>query len=177
MTEYALVIDGAVIEYRNYAPNVDQTKLANSKPRMLPVVRVNDAYDPVSQNRTGPVVTVSTTQVTWTYTVTAKTVGEIDAMRSAKHNELQHEFARRLSLIVPPGAQFALFLTGLMGILGTGLNRAAWPAPIKNIFDPLYTLATSQGSALHATWLAKEAEVAALTTAASINAYDVTVGW
>ncbi len=174
---YAVVANGAVVEYRSAAPNVDQALLAPGKPKILPVVVQNESYDPVTQTRTGPVITVQANQVLWTYTVASKTPAEVTAMRDAKLLALRNEFGKRLYAIMPPGEQFALLITGFIGILETGLNTTAWPAGIKNVFNPLATIAKTQGIALYNKYTVKVAEINALATSQQINDYDVTTGW
>lgn len=77
MSRHALVKDGAILEFRNYAPNVDQAMLAPSKPRMLPVV-VEDRpeYDPAKQTLTGPVYVVEATRVVERFNVENKTLAD-----------------------------------------------------------------------------------------------------
>lgn len=77
MSRYALVKDGAILEYRAAAPNFDQTKLAAGKPRLLPVeVEDRPEYDPAKQTLTGPTYVVEATRVIERYTVANKTLAE-----------------------------------------------------------------------------------------------------
>lgn len=81
----ALVTDAnEIIEYRNHAiapPDLPQKAL-----RWLPVQDTNPPYDGDAQNRTGPVISVLSDQVTRVWTVVDKTAGEIDADKTARAN-------------------------------------------------------------------------------------------
>lgn len=89
MTRHALVKDGAILEYRNDAPNVDQASLAPGKPRLLPVVvEPRPEYDPAKQTLTGPVYVVEATRVVERFNVENKTLAERKAeMISALANK------------------------------------------------------------------------------------------
>lgn len=77
MSRYALVKDGAILEFRNEAPNRDQTKLPAGKPRMLPVVvEERPDHDPAKETLSGPNFVVEATRVVERFTVTAKTLAE-----------------------------------------------------------------------------------------------------
>lgn len=178
MSLHALVKDGAIIEYRDYAPNVDQTLLAPSKPRMLPVVDENVEYDSVTQVRTGPVITVEETQVRRTYTVRSKDAGELAAMKQAAIRAVRAEERRRVALLMDDGSQFALLILALMGIFqNNSIDRTAWPAGVRNPFNALYDTARTSIVAIHQVAVAKVAAVNALTTPQQISDYDVSVGW
>ena len=79
---YALVTnDDQIKEYRDHSntpPNLPLKGL-----RWLPVADTNPPFNQVTQNRTGPVVTVRATEVTRVWTVANKTAGEIDADKTA----------------------------------------------------------------------------------------------
>lgn len=178
MSLHALVKDGAIIEYRDYAPNVDQTLLAPSKPRMLPVVDENVEYDAVTQVRTGPVITVEATQVRRTYTVRAKDAGELSTMKQAVIRAIRAEERRRVAVLMDDGSQLALIVLGFMGIFqNNSVDRATWSAPVRNQFNALYDTARKSIVAVHQVAVAKVAEVQALTTPQQIGDYDVSVGW
>lgn len=91
---HALVMDGEIIEFRNYAPNVDQSTLAPGKPRMLPVEIESDVVDPVSQIREGPVYEIGAARVVERYIARDRDQVEIAAMRAAKDAAIEAEFAR-----------------------------------------------------------------------------------
>lgn len=77
MSRHALVKDGAILEYRDAAPNVDQSELHPAKPRLLPVeVEDRPEYDPAKQTLTGPTYVVEATRVIERYTVANKTLAE-----------------------------------------------------------------------------------------------------
>lgn len=52
----------------------------------LPIIRVDPSVDDDKQIKTGPVVTVSKSAVTYTWTVTNKTTKEIDASQAANRD-------------------------------------------------------------------------------------------
>lgn len=98
MSAYALVSpQGAILDERAF-DEAPPTTLATGKPRWLPIVEVNAAFDPVSQVRTGPMNTVEAARVLRTYTVRAKNEDEVGAMIAAKIDGLEAEYRRRNSL-------------------------------------------------------------------------------
>ena len=92
MSRYALVKNGEILEWRDYAPNVDQAALAPNKPRMLPVIET--PYDPITHVDDG--FDVQATQVV--RLVRVKNADEIESMRERKSNEIESEFASRWQL-------------------------------------------------------------------------------
>lgn len=101
MSRHALVKDGAILEWRNYAPNVDQTMLSAGKPRMLPAELDMPDFDPVRQVRTGPEYIVQSDKVIERYTVSprplderkADMINEVIDVRTAKlASGFNHDF-------------------------------------------------------------------------------------
>lgn len=90
---YALVKDGEVLEYRDYAPVGDQSKLAAGKPRMLPVEVSDPDFDPATQIKTGPEIVVQKDKVVERYTVASKSLDdrktEMQAAIRAKRWEIE----------------------------------------------------------------------------------------
>lgn len=77
MTRYVKVLDGEMLgEYRADPPNVDQSELAEGKPRWLPIALVDPAFDPETQVRTGPAWEVDTDEVREVYTIRDMTIDE-----------------------------------------------------------------------------------------------------
>lgn len=76
MAKHALVKEGLVLEFRSEAPNVDQSKLAAGKPRLLPLVVDRPEIDPARQALTGPTYVVEAAQVIERYTVVARTMAD-----------------------------------------------------------------------------------------------------
>lgn len=77
MTEYAIVDNGSIVGFRHFntVPNLP------GKPyrQFLPVVETNPSFDPETQVKTGPVVTVEAERVTRVWSVRDKTAQELDA--------------------------------------------------------------------------------------------------
>lgn len=85
MTEFAIVDDGRIVEFRH----LDEAPVLAGKPyrRFLPVVVTDPAYDPVEQTRSGPVVTIEADRVTRLWTVASKSApekaAELEQLRDA----------------------------------------------------------------------------------------------
>lgn len=176
MTRHALVRDGKIEEFRDYAPNVDQSKLAPGKPRMLPVVVENDAFDPVTQVREGPEIVVEAARVVERFTVRAKNADEIEAMRSAKVARIKAMAERKILAIMPDHKQRNAQALGIEMVTKHGSDPAGWPADMRAVHSALMGQWASI-KAIRAVSNTKEAEVAALKTAAAVHGYDVTTGW
>jgi hypothetical protein len=81
MTEYALIDpDG---EVNRTATNVDPTVQTRAGWEWLPVEVTNPSYDPTTQVKEGPTVTVLADKVTRVWTVRDKTADELDADKDA----------------------------------------------------------------------------------------------
>lgn len=199
MTEYALVKDGAVIEYRGAAPNVDQTQLAPNKPRLLPVVEDRPEYDQASEALDGPDTVVSAAQVTRRWTKRAKTQSEIDVMIAGVDARIEREFERRWTApITQPinGVEYTWHadrdaVTNIMGVMlsaqaaGIGLDTARTWTPVGSDIGVPVTIAdvVALGLAIaqrkDALFAAKKAKQAQLKTMrlAEVAAYDVAGEW
>lgn len=87
MTEYAIIDDGVIVAFRDF--DEEPGSLAGKPYRQfLPVVVTNPDYDPVTQIKTGPVVTIGETEVTRVWTVTDKSQAQIDAETAARRDEI-----------------------------------------------------------------------------------------
>ncbi len=82
MAEYAIVDNGTIVDFRGFdtAPVALVGKPYRS---FLPVEVTNPPYDPATQVKTGPVVTVLVDKVTRVWTVRDKTAAELDAEKDA----------------------------------------------------------------------------------------------
>lgn len=81
MTIYALVApDNSVLRVEG---NIDPTVKTKPGYRWLPYLKVMPAYNPETQVREGPARVVAADSVTDTWTVRAKTAGELDADKGA----------------------------------------------------------------------------------------------
>lgn len=203
MTQYALVKDGTILEYRNYAPNVDQSTLHPNKPRMLPVVDEDAEYDPVTEARDGPEIMVEESRVVRQYTVRAKNEDEIAAMAQAKCDEIEAEFQRRFRLPIDylvDGEQHQWHsddeaITNIMGVLLSYQAAAGLGAPLPETrtwvpYESMTPISVTHAQlaglglaiagrkdALFYVKKAKQIAVLALTDPAEIDAYDATAGW
>jgi len=85
MTEFAIIDDGVIVDFRDF----DEVPSLEGKPYrvILPVVVTDPACNPLTQIRTGPVVTILQTEVTRVWTVTDKTQQQIDAETAARRDE------------------------------------------------------------------------------------------
>lgn len=174
----ALIKGSVVIEYRNdSAMNVDQAQLAPNKPYMVPVVVQNSTFDADTQVREGPTVIVETARVLHNYTVRAKNAQEVEGMRADLLVRLREQEFIRIGAIMTQGEQLAMTTGGFEGILNNGTDRATWPAGLRNQFNALFDVANTQCRSIHQVAVTKKNEINALTTAAQMAAYDVTVGW
>lgn len=199
MTEYALVKDGAVIEYRVTAPNVDQTQLASNKPRLLPVIEERPAYDQDSEVLDGPDTIISATQVTKRWTKRAKTQAEIDTMIASVDARIEREFEHRWTAPIAHTINGVDYMwhadrdavTNIMGVMlsaqaaGIGMETARTWTPVGSDVGVQVTIAdvialglaiAQRKDALFATKKAKQAQLKTRSPA-EIAAYDVTVGW
>ena len=175
---WALVKDGVILEVRAEGPNVDQTLLDPGKPRLLPIVIEGfEPFDPVTQVREGPTTIIETTQVRRVFTIRAKTAAEIEEMREDLKRRLRTEGLARVGDVLPQDKQTLLMLAGFEGIINHGLDRSTWPVALRNVFNPLFTTATTTVKSIYQTLIAKQNEVDALTTPQQIAAYDVEAGW
>lgn len=199
MIEYALVKDGAVIEYRGDAPNVDQTQLAPNKPRMLPVIEDRPEYDQASEALDGPETVIGATQVIKRWTKRVKTQSEIDAMIASVDARIEREFERRWTEPIAHtinGVEYTWHadrdaVTNIMGVMlsaqatGAGLDTARTWTPVGSDVGVQVTIAdvialgmaiAQRKDALFATKKAKQAQLKTRSPS-EIVAYDVTVGW
>jgi hypothetical protein len=169
-----------ILEYQEFAePIDDQSQLPPNKPKWLKVVPVNDAYDPVSQVRTGPVEAVDApnSRITWTYTVRAKNADEINGMRQNKLNLVHGEATKRLT--PKSGAalsQQIMALSRLMQMIYKNTNWAAWSQADKDtVQTSINRLQAAQTN--RDVEDAKVGELQALNDPTAINNYDAMTGW
>lgn len=200
---HALVKDGEIVEFREYAPNVDQSGLAPGKPRMLPVETVYDDYDPVSQARLGPTYTVESARVVERYASRAKNETEIAAMISGKDAEIEAEFMRLYCAPIAysvGGVEYQFHadisarenITGVLqmyreaALVGVNLPDPRHWTPLGSDDPILITRAELAGlgisigarkDQLHTIKKARQKALAAMTDPVEINAVDPTSGW
>jgi hypothetical protein len=84
MTEFAIIDSGVIVAFRD----LDEVPSLEGKPyrQVLPVVTTNPSYDPTTQAKTGPVVTIAATEVTRVWTVTDKSPAQIQAETDARRD-------------------------------------------------------------------------------------------
>ncbi len=95
MSRHALVKDGAILEYRDAAPNVDQSELHPAKPRLLPVEVERPEFDPQTEVLAGPVYEIESARVVERYTVEAR---PLDQRKAEMLAIVQSERDRRMRL-------------------------------------------------------------------------------
>lgn len=176
MTRYALVKDGDIISPNVQEPNVDQTLLAEGKPRRLPVVTVGAEFDPVSQVREGPDLSVDGDTVVESWTVRDKNADEIAEMKSAKVAVIKAEARRRILAVMPEHAQLNALALGQEMTLLHGPDPSGWPTQALAVYAevmPKWAVI----KAIRAASDAMEADVASLDTPAEIAGYDISTGW
>ncbi len=104
MAEYAVVIDGAISEFREFDRPPDLSHKTTM--RVLPVEVTDPPFDPATQMRTGPVVTIEATRVTRVWAVRSKTAqeaaNEIEARRDVGIAPMDRDgrFERAFALLV-----------------------------------------------------------------------------
>lgn len=200
---HALVKNGQVVEFRDYAPNVDQSKLPEGKPRQLPVETLSENFDPVSQILEGPTYEIESTRVIERYKARAKNEGEIVEMIAAKDAEIDAEFMKRYCAPIlheVGGVEYEFHADGparenIQGVLdmyneGDRMGQLRpdprpWtpkgaPAFIMITRDELALLGIAIGArkdALYVIKKGKQLALAALTDPAEINAVDPLNGW
>lgn len=198
MTRYAKVLNGEILEYRADAPIGNQSQLAEGKPRWLPVEVTDPAFDPVTQVRTGPVLTVLSTKVKEVYTVRSKTAGERNGMIDAKDAEIEAAFVARCDapIDVDVGGETYTWhadaaarenIMGVVLMIAVGLpipDPRPWtpkdgePVMLAHSdFVGIGAAIAARKDALYLIKKAKQAEVAELNDAAAIADYDVEAGW
>jgi len=178
MALYAKVQGGnTILEYQEFDTVNDQSQLAPNKPKWLPVVEVNAAYNAVTQVREGPVIAIAATQVTWTYTVRAKNADEVNQMRQRKLNEVHQEATIRLTPKAgAAGSQQLDALTRLVQLIYKYTDRTAWSQPDKNQVTASIQRIQDAAS-MRVAEDTKVTELQALVDPAAIDAYDSTANW
>ena len=199
ITQYALVKDGVVIEYRDYAPNVDQSTLPPNKPRMLPVIEDRPAYDQASEALDGPDTIVGATQVTKRWTKRAKTQAEIGGMIALVDEKIEKEFERRWTAPIAHTINDVEYMwhadrdavINIMGVMlsaqaaGISLDDARTWTPVGSNIGVQVTVAdvialgmaiAQRKDALFAIKKVRQEQLKTMTPA-DIVAYDATVGW
>lgn len=175
MPLYAVVKAGEITGYRSTAPNVDQSTLAEGKPRILPVEVENEEFDPITEVRTGPEMIVESIRVRKVYTVRDKSEDEIAAMKAAKVSAIKAEAQKRILAIMPAYQQTNWLAKGMEMSMVHGPDPASWPVEQQQAANVVLTK-WAQIEAIRARSNEVEADVLALTDPADVHAFD-TEGW
>ena len=82
---YAKVVSGAITEYRTYE-SLDPAaiRIVDGLPMLRPVTDTKPTFDPVTQVREGPVITINPADVQRVWTVRSKTAQELDNEKTAE---------------------------------------------------------------------------------------------
>jgi hypothetical protein len=192
---YAKVLDGTILEYRDEPPLGDQMQLPEGKPRWLPVEIVRPDFDPVSEIETGPTVVVLEASVQEVYASRPKDTGEIAAMIADKDRQIEAEFAARCDAPIPfAGHVWHADAAARENIIGIVVMIAAGvPVPDPRPFTPvgeddpvqlshadfvgLGAAIAARKDSLFVVKKARQAELAAMTDPAEIDAVDAGEGW
>lgn len=203
MTKWARVKDSELIDFVYEEPNVDQSKLAAGKPRILLVVRESEAFDPITQVQVGPAYEFEEDRVVERFTSRAKNSDEIEAMKAAKDAAIEAEFTRLYCapITYSVGGQEYQFhadpaarenITGVLqmyregALIGLTLpDPRTWTPlgmndPIQISRAELAGLGITIGArkdGLHTLKKAKQKALWAMTEPADIDAVDPLTGW
>jgi hypothetical protein len=200
---HALVKDGQIVDFRDYAPNVDHDKLSPGKPKMLIVETVIDPFDPVTQVQEGPTYEFEEDRVVERYTSRAKNADEIEAMKAEKDAAIEAEFRRLYCapILYAVGGQEYEFHAdpdareNIQGVLQmyreAALVGLTLPDPRpwtpKGFADPIQIsraqlaglgiLIGARKDGLHTIKKARQKALSLLTDPADIHAVDPASGW
>lgn len=200
---HALVKNGEIVEFRNYAPIGNQNGLAAGKPRMVPVVTIQPAFNPVTHVQEGPAYEVEANRVVEHYTNRQKNPAEIAEMIAEKDAAIEAEFGRlyRLPITYTVGGVEYQFhandqarenMTGVLQMYYEA-DRLLAPLPDPRTWTPLGSndpiqitraelavLAMMIGArkdALHTIKKARQKALSAMTNPVLIDAVDPLAGW
>lgn len=177
--KHALVKDGVILEFRDYAPDGDQSKLARGKPRMLPITIDDPVFNSVTQVRSGPDYAVEATRVIERYTVRAKTADEVTAMRTAKIASVKDEAQAKICELIAGDRD-----ADMIRVLVKEINAIARGLELTRK-DVLTESEQAESDALEAMWEAVKAirtrsnavEATVPDKAAGIDAFDAKANW
>lgn len=173
--KYALVKDGEILEFRNYAPNVDQKLLAEGKPRMIKVEDNPPEYDPNIQYLEKS-YDIQDEVVVVNYSVLEKPKEDIDSLISRKIQEIKDEARRRIYEILLDHQQINAMASGLENIFIFGADLTKWPKGEQDKAQMLLTKWNQIKDIRHKSD-SLEANLYTLTNPKEISAYDPMKGW
>lgn len=175
--KHALVKDGEIVEFRHFVPNVDQSQLAEGKPRWLPVeIEGYEPFDPASEFRAGPIYTVDARRVVEEYTVLPKSEDAILTMKLDKVAAIKAEAQRRIIDIMPAHRQTNWLALKAEMDLRHGPDPTNWPEDVRAAVAVVLPL-WDQIKALRVRSDVLEAQLMALSAAAAVDAFDPLAGW
>ncbi len=204
MSRHALVLNGEMIAGpRDFEPNVDQSELAEGKPRWLPVEVDEDAFDAISQVQEGPTYEVEAARIVERYTSRAKNADEIEEMRQQKDAAIESVFVQLCDAHIAYTVDDVEYMfhgdaearENIMGILAMYNEAEAMglPVPPTRNFNPVDTddpiqmtrndfrllgmLIGQRKDVLHTIKKARQKAVKLMTDPTEIHAVDPTTGW
>lgn len=200
MSLYHKVLDGEIIESREFTDDEVIPDLAANKGVWLPEVVVGyEPFDPVSQVREGPVQTISPAAVVQDYTVRAKTEDEVSEMAEAKVAELETEYRRRnaepftatvdgVERTWHGDAEGMSNVEGINILIARDPTSVPNPRPWKPYEADIITVSHDGFLAIGAAFAArkdahfttlqiKKATVRSMTDPADVDAFDPLAGW
>lgn len=174
---YALVSkDKEILEFRDYAPNIDQKLLHPDKPKMLKVVDELPEYDSQVQYLE-KTYDITEDVVTVVYTIVDKSPEEITNLVSSKIQKIKDEARRRIYEILLDHQQINAMAKGLEMLLRHGFpDGGKWPdEQQKKITGLLDKWSTIEAIRHRSDQL--EAKLLALESTKEISTFDPLEGW
>lgn len=176
MDKYALVKNGEILEFRNYAPNIDQKLLTEGKPKMLIVEDVIPEYDPQVQ-KLQKEYEVLEEKVVVKYTILDKSKKDIKLLITKKIQLIKDEARRRIYEILLDHQQINAMAKGLEMLLLHGFPQdGKWPDGQQNKISGLIAKWNSIETIRHKSD-ELEASLYALKDPKEISAFDPLEGW
>ncbi len=176
MTQYALVKDNEILEFRNYAPNVDQKLLAEGKPKMLEVIDEPPEHDSQVQYLE-KTYDVKEDVVIVVYTIIEKSSEDITKLVSKKIQQVKDEARRRIYEILLDHQQINAMAKGLEMLLRYGSPQdGLWPDDQQKKIAGLIAKWNTIEAIRHKSD-ELEAKLLALESTKEISAFDPLAGW
>lgn len=180
MSKFAKVLAGEILDWRDDPVLTDQSTLAPSKPKWLPVIVEEPPFDPAIQFLEGPVNDVQADRVVQRYTVRDRELATLQADQLAA---IRAEAQARISAVVAGSRDVPL-----ERVVVKEINALARASALNSKGRSSWTKAeAAEAQQLENVWAAiaslraksnvKEAELLALTDLSAVVAYDPLAGW
>lgn len=180
MTDYAIIREG---EIQRFADEHDVEALPvgldaayPERPYLLPIELTDPAYDPIIEVKEGPVDTLLSDRVTRVFTVRAKNVDEVGAMKADKISAIHALGDLKLETEVTLREQVHA-LTDIVQVLYTHADMSGWTGPELT----LVAAANTKLDRIQYIRNYEEVKIAEVTALADdpaiIDAYNIQAGW